>query len=313
MARRVKYLIDTENVGSSWTELLPFLGKNDEILLFYTTNSPGIPYRDLQMIMEHPLQLEMIPCNTGKNGLDFQLSSYLGYLLRSSAKARYVILSKDMGYDPLVQFWKERGAEITRESAQEVVKAVRAAAEQKTVQEEQQLPAQAELTGRKQPELAAQGEPTGKKQPELAEKVQPSVNKQPALPVWAESAANKLPEPAKAAETVNLAQAEAADKAPNAVAEQQAPAKKGRGRRRKAKPAPALEQRVEELVPETFRSPENIRDVVSIVRENYPSGLQEVNKALTSRFGQEGGNDLYRALKRSFRAICAAEQGSETT
>lgn len=54
MARRVKYLIDTENVGSSWTELLPFLGKNDEILLFYTTNSPGIPYRDLQMIMEHP-------------------------------------------------------------------------------------------------------------------------------------------------------------------------------------------------------------------------------------------------------------------
>lgn len=299
MARRVKYLIDTENVGSSWTELLPFLGKNDEILLFYTTNSPGIPYRDLQMIMEHPFQLEMIPCNTGKNGLDFQLSSYLGYLLRSSAKARYVILSKDMGYDPLVQFWKERGAEITRESAPEVVKAVRAAAEQKTVQEEQQLPAQAELTGRKQPELA--------------EKVQPSVNKQPALPVWAESAANKLPEPARAAETVNLAQAEAADKAPNAAAEQQAPAKKGRGRRRKAKPAPALEQRVEELVPETFRSPENIRDVVSIVRENYPSGLQEVNKALTSRFGQEGGNDLYRALKRSFRAICAAEQGSETT
>lgn len=299
MARRVKYLIDTENVGSSWTELLPFLGKNDEILLFYTTNSPGIPYRDLQMIMEHPFQLEMIPCNTGKNGLDFQLSSYLGYLLRSSAKARYVILSKDMGYDPLVQFWKERGAEITRESAQEVVKAVRAAAEQKTVQEEQQLPAQAELTGRKQPELA--------------EKVQPSVNKQPALPVWAESAANKLPEPARAAETVNLAQAEAADKAPNAAADQQAPAKKGRGRRRKAKPAPALEQRVEELVPETFRSPENIRDVVSIVRENYPSGLQEVNKALTSRFGQEGGNDLYRALKRSFRAICAAEQGSETT
>ena len=143
--------------------------------------------------------------------------------------------------------------------------------------------------------------------------MQPSVNKQPALPVWAESAANKLPEPAKAAETVNLAQAEAADKAPNAAAEQQAPAKKGRGRRRKAKPAPALEQRVEELVPETFRSPENIRDVVSIVRENYPSGLQEVNKALTSRFGQEGGNDLYRALKRSFRAICAAEQGSETT
>ena len=262
--RRVKYLIDTENVGSSWTELLPFLGKNDEILLFFTQNSPGIPYRDLRQIMDHPLQLELIPCNTGKNGLDFQLSSYLGFLLRSSAKARYVILSKDTGYDPLVQFWQERGAEITRESAPDVVKAIREAFEQKTRAQEEQprLPAQAEAT-------AAAARPQ---------------------------------------EKVEEAASEAAGEAPAAEAEPQAPAKRGRGRRKKTKPAPDLEKRVEGLLPETFRSPENIRDVVSIVREHYPSGLQEVNKALTSRFGQEDGNDLYRALKPSFREICAAEQ-----
>ena len=61
-------------------------------------------------------------------------------------------------------------------------------------------------------------------------------------------------------------------------------------------------------MPESLRSQEDVRDLISIVRESYPNGLQEVNKALTSRFGQEDGNDLYRALKPSFREICAAEQ-----
>ena len=69
---------------------------------------------------------------------------------------------------------------------------------------------------------------------------------------------------------------------------------------------------MESLVPEEFRTPEDIRDMMSIVREYYPSGLQEVNKALLSRFGYDGGNDLYRALKPSFRAICAEAQESGT-
>ena len=40
MVRRIKYLIDTENVGSAWTELLPVLGRNDEILLFFRQIPP---------------------------------------------------------------------------------------------------------------------------------------------------------------------------------------------------------------------------------------------------------------------------------
>ena len=121
MPRKIRYLIDTENIGSAWTEVLPLMGRNDEILLFYTVNSPGIPYRDLQQIMNHLSQMELIPCNTGRNGLDFQLSSYLGYLLRSSTKTQYVILSKDTGYDPLIQFWKEKGVDIARCAVHEVI------------------------------------------------------------------------------------------------------------------------------------------------------------------------------------------------
>lgn len=230
MVRRIKYLIDTENVGSTWTELLPVLGRNDEILLFFTANSPGIPYKDLQQIMNHPFQMELIPCNTGRNGLDFQLSSYLGYLLRSSAKAQYVILSRDQGYDPLVQFWKERGADIVRCDTKELL-AARRPEEQAEEQEQPAKPAPRSRRGSR-------------------------------------GGAKKKEEP--------------------------------------------IGERMQQLVPEEFRSPQDIQDMVSIVREYYPSGLQEVNKALLSRFGYDGGNDLYRALKPSFRAICAAPQESGT-
>ena len=242
MVKRMKYLIDTENIGSAWTELLPLLGRNDEILLFFTANSPGIPYKDLQQIMNHPFQMELIPCNTGRNGLDFQLSSYLGYLLRSSSKAQYVILSRDQGYDPLVQFWKERGADIVRCDTKELL-AARRPAEQEDARD------QAE----QQEQTAA---PEGKA-------ARPSRSKRAP-----KGSAKKKPEP--------------------------------------------IGERMESLVPEEFRTPEDIRDMMSIVREYYPSGLQEVNKALLSRFGYDGGNDLYRALKPSFRAICAESQESGT-
>ena len=61
-------------------------------------------------------------------------------------------------------------------------------------------------------------------------------------------------------------------------------------------------------MPESLRSQEDVRDLISIVRESYPNGLQEVNKALMSRFGYDSGNDVYRALKPSFREICGADR-----
>ena len=65
-----------------------------------------------------------------------------------------------------------------------------------------------------------------------------------------------------------------------------------------------------EKCPESLRSQEDVRDLISIVRESYPNGLQEVNKALMSRFGYDSGNDVYRALKPSFREICGADRES---
>ena len=49
-----------------------------------------------------------------KNALDFQLASYLGYIIRDNGEAQcnYFIVSKDNGYSSLLHFWEERGITI---------------------------------------------------------------------------------------------------------------------------------------------------------------------------------------------------------
>ncbi len=120
MANRRAYLVDTENIGSAWKELLPIKSSKDLLILFYTENSPGISYTDLDFIRLYPSSFDMILCNPGKNGLDFQLVSYLGYLIRSAPKTEYIIVSNDTGYDAVVKFWNGREMTVKRQTRSEL-------------------------------------------------------------------------------------------------------------------------------------------------------------------------------------------------
>ena len=374
MPRKIRYLIDTENIGSAWTEVLPLMGRNDEILLFYTVNSPGIPYRDLQQIMNHLSQMELIPCNTGRNGLDFQLSSYLGYLLRSSTKTQYVILSKDTGYDPLIQFWKEKGVDIARCAVHEVIELrareadaparlpeiaaadtlpaparLQEAPAQKTAapasgQEEKPVRRTRQAAGKRGAEAAPERKAAAPKAakpekqalkaaPETAEpetKVQQAKATQPdkpearaqqakaAQPAKSETKVQqtKAAQPAKSEAKAQQAEPEAESKqAAESTRTRRKPARRGKSQSKEQTDAAqdreaALAGEVQGKMPESLRSQEDVRDLISIVRESYPNGLQEVNKALMSRFGYDSGNDVYRALKPSFREICGADRES---
>lgn len=121
MASRKVYLVDTENVGAAWKELLPQKSSKDVIILFYTEHSPGISYVDLNVIREYPSSFDMILCYPGKNGLDFQMVSYLGYLIKTAPKSEYVIISNDTGYDSVVKFWCDREIEVSRRSKSELM------------------------------------------------------------------------------------------------------------------------------------------------------------------------------------------------
>ena len=111
------YLIDTENVRTVWTLLLDKMSDNDKIYVFYTMNSGNVSYEDLNGIISSGRNVELIQCHTGKNGLDFQLVSYLGYLIRNNENADYCIISDDSGYDAVVKFWEGRDIDVTRKTA----------------------------------------------------------------------------------------------------------------------------------------------------------------------------------------------------
>ena len=114
------YLIDTENVRTVWTLLLDRMTENDRIYVFYTQNSGNVSYEEVNGVISSGKNVQLIQCHTGKNGLDFQLVSYLGYLIRDNENADYCIISDDSGYDAVIKFWEGRDVDVMRKTAAQI-------------------------------------------------------------------------------------------------------------------------------------------------------------------------------------------------
>lgn len=111
------YFIDYENVHTDGFIGVEELDEGDSIILMYTEQCKGCSWDLLEKITKHNIGLEILKVDSGsKNALDFQLSSYLGYILaqNSDKDCKYYIVSKDCGYDRIVEFWNDRGNKITR-------------------------------------------------------------------------------------------------------------------------------------------------------------------------------------------------------
>ena len=67
------YLVDSENIGSSWSQLLGSMSDEDKMYVFYTDKSPYISYENLLQVIAHYHMPFFIKCFEGKNALDFQL------------------------------------------------------------------------------------------------------------------------------------------------------------------------------------------------------------------------------------------------
>lgn len=84
----------------------------------YTENSQTINLTVLEkMLKKNVTNLRLIKVTAGgKNALDFQLSTYLGYLIAKTEEKNvgYYIISKDQGFDFIVKFWNLHGVPIKR-------------------------------------------------------------------------------------------------------------------------------------------------------------------------------------------------------
>ena len=107
------FLIDFENVTENGLFGIENLNANDSINIFYSENVKNISLPMHQKLEQSKVDKKYYKINqTGKNALDFQLSTYLGYLVATKTNQEFVIVSKDQGFNAVVNFWKSRNIKI---------------------------------------------------------------------------------------------------------------------------------------------------------------------------------------------------------
>jgi hypothetical protein len=108
------YLIDSENVGSTWISLLN-RDEKFELFICVTENAKSLNFSLLkELIDEHRYKINIIECKPGKNSLDFYLSSYLGWLIGKNRHSSYIVVSQDTGYDSVIEYWNKEGYDVKR-------------------------------------------------------------------------------------------------------------------------------------------------------------------------------------------------------
>lgn len=101
------YLIDFENVASEGLSGITYLSEEDQVIIFYSNNSNRLSMKMHILIGKSVCQLSYFEVTVGgKNALDHQISTWLGYLIGTGAAQRnYYIVSRDMGYKHVANFW----------------------------------------------------------------------------------------------------------------------------------------------------------------------------------------------------------------
>ena len=101
------YLIDFENVRSDGLRGVNFLSQQDTVVIFYSNNADTLTFEAMDMIMSSKAQIRKFKiARGGKNALDFQLSSYLGFLIHENLNPYFYIISRDNGFHYVIDFWK---------------------------------------------------------------------------------------------------------------------------------------------------------------------------------------------------------------
>lgn len=108
------YLVDFENVGTDGIKDVHGVKEGDTMVIFYSENCKNTTLDVLDNIVSLKLKYSSFKVKVGtRNALDFQLTSYLGYLIgQGGADASYHIVSEDKGFEVVAEFWKDQNVEV---------------------------------------------------------------------------------------------------------------------------------------------------------------------------------------------------------
>lgn len=312
------YLIDFENVKSRGMEGVELLTEEDTVCIFYSDNADSMTFDLHRKLNETKANIIYHKVAVGtKNALDFQLATYLGYLIceqqREGIHPNYFIVTKDNGFTSLMVYWKAQGVPVriirnllwgknpvaeqnllTEEEneAETVVTTAEDVAEQpQPIQpepvEETKEPAQPEPEKADAPEEPTQPEPVK----ETQEPVQPEPETvdEPAQPVKKPSRKKSNTRKKSVAKTDDkTAEKKAAEKKPT----EKKPAEKKPAEKKPAEEPDELTLAVEKVLTDQTIVPQ----VVKFIRQYKTK--QGINNALNKEFkDSKRTSEIYSAIK----------------
>lgn len=109
-----KYVfIDYENIQPDNLEVLQ--GQDCLIKVFLSGNRARLPLEMVKALQVFGTAVEYVQMlGTGPNALDFHIAYYLGRMSMAHPKARFFVVSKDAGFDPLIQHINLHGVRCRR-------------------------------------------------------------------------------------------------------------------------------------------------------------------------------------------------------
>src|SRR6478735_8487280 len=120
-------LIDFENVQPESLQLLA--SERFRVRLFIGSNQTKLPYETVTAMQKLGVRAEYVKiAGNGSNALDFHIAYYIGVLSASEPSAYFHIVSKDSGFDPLIQHLKDKRVFVGRVKAIREIPIVKIAA-----------------------------------------------------------------------------------------------------------------------------------------------------------------------------------------
>lgn len=110
------FLIDYENIKADGIKNISDANKDDAFYIFYSEQCKNISLEVVESLTARGIGLHCYKVKTGtKNALDFQLASFLGYLIgKGNQTDQYHIVSNDKGFDCLCDYWQEQKQLVDR-------------------------------------------------------------------------------------------------------------------------------------------------------------------------------------------------------
>jgi hypothetical protein len=109
-------LIDHENVHLEALKGLD--AEHFKVLLFVGANQNKLAYDLAAAVQKMGTRAEYVKISgNGSNALDFHIAFYIGHLAAQDATAYFHIISRDTGFDPLIQHLRSRKISVARSAS----------------------------------------------------------------------------------------------------------------------------------------------------------------------------------------------------